>query len=753
MRNNTRLLCEYLILTFLTSLLFLNQQNVFCQTEYETISSTITEEEFTIEEEQQLEELYQEIDKTETETVTTSVEADAHLYQEEDGFLESLVQNPLDINTATYLQLKSLPGITAELARKIVRQRRTKPFQSKTELKKIVGDEVYKKVSPYITVYKIKQPAKIKGQVRIRFRPEEKTEIKTSYQPKEKFEQPYYFYNRTQLYYGDKLSLGYVFLHKPNEIVPSTESFDYLLRKWWIKLNSVGPFDKIIFGNYKAGFGYGAVLHENAAIESVVGSVKPKMRGLREDKGTADNSYLYGLGLEGNIGGVEYAVFYSQKDLIVKTSVYTEKTITETGEEQINFVSLAIDDLLEIRNSYVDYDKYLLDYDVNIETSTIGRLPKRKVQEQLLGINLLYPIYTFKVGFCGYYAEYDKPFEPDKSKVSGYNLLDKYSEKWGCVYRGDRLAVGSLYFELPVDKLTFFGEAAQSNAYFSQQTATSTFSQQGYGVNLGLLLSLGSTKFYLLYTYLEPNFYSSLGIPTKVYDYPNNQHGIKVGNNFKFKNGETNVFYGVCELFRGIWSGYSGSEQPRFPSRYNELFFDIKYYFLQNLEVYFRTIDDLRERYINLKTYGLSSEELRVQTQQLRIKNRYQVSTSVLKDISLRFRYDQQWQKFLDYDKTYYGEQIWAELKYRFLGFTINSRFCIFNSDNNVYLSYLEPQWYNLYLSENEEGSSGDKFYFTISYKIAKNKVVWLRYRYKFYTSKITSPTDSEFRIQIDYGF
>jgi hypothetical protein len=742
-----------IMIIILSIIFFLNYQNVFCQTEYDVVSSTITEEEFTIEEEQQLEELYQEIDKTETETVTTSVEEDAHLYQEEDGFLESLLQNPLDINTATYLQLKSLPGITAELARKIIYQRKTKPFQSKIEVKEILGEEIYEKSSSYFEVYKTNQSKKLNGQISIKFYPEEKTEIKTYYQPTEKFKQPYYFYNRTQISYNDKLSLGYVLLHKPNEIIPSTESFDYLLRKWWIKLNSVGPFDKIIFGNYKAGFGYGMVLHENAAVESVVGSVKPKMRGLREDKGTADNSYLYGFGLEGNIGGIEYAVFYSQKSLIVKTSVYTEVTTTETGKEQINYVSLPIDDLLEVRNVEIDYDNYLLDYDVNIETSTIGKLPKSKVQEQLLGINFLFPIYTLKIGFCGYHAEYDKPFDPDKSKVSGYNILDKYSEKWGCVYRGDRLAVGSLYFELPVDKLTLFGEAAQSNAYFSQQTSTSTFSQQGYAVNLGLLLSLGRTKFYLLYTYLEPNFYSPLGIPTKIYDYPNNQHGIKIGNNFKFKNGETNISYGVCELFRGIWNGYSGSEQPRFLSRYNELFFDIKYYFLQNLEVYFRTIDDLRERYINLKTYDLSSEELRVQTQQLRIKNKYQISTIVLKDISLRFSYDQQWQKFLNYGKTYYGEQLWAELKYKFWRFTITSKFCIFNSDDNVYLSYLEPQWYNSYILENEEGSTGDKFYFTISYKIAENKIVLVKYKYKFYTSKIINPAESDYRIQINYGF
>ena len=741
-----------IILLFI--LLFFYYNNVFCQQqEYEVLSSTITEEEFTTEEEQQLEELYQEIDKTEQETVSTSVEEDAHLYQEEDGFLESLLQNPLDLNTATYLQLKSLPGITAELARKIIRQRRTKPFQTKSELKKIVGDDVYKRISLYVTVYKVKQPAQLKGQIRIRFRPEEKTEIKTYYQPKENFEQPYYFYNRTQLSYGDKLSLGYVFLHKPNEIVPSFESFGYLLRKWWIKLNSFGPFDKIIVGNYKAGYGYGVVLHENAAVSSLVGSVKPKMRGLREDKTTADNAYFYGIGFEGNVGGAEYAIFYSQKDLIAKTSTYTEIVVSDTGEEQLNVVSYLIDDLMDIRNDYVEYDKYLLDYDVNIETSTFNKLPQKKVQEQLVGINFLFPIYALKIGFCGYYAEYSKPFDPDKSKVSGYNLLDKYSERWSYVYRGDRLLTKSIYFEVPVDKLTFFGELAQSNAYFSQQSSTSTFSQQGYGVNLGLLLLLGKTKFYLLYSYLEPNFYSPLGLPIRIYDYYNNQHGIKIGNSFKFENGEINFSYGVCELFKGLWSGYSGSEQPRFPSKYNELFFETKYKLLKNTELYFRTIDDLRERYINLKTYDLSSEKQEVQTQQLRIKNRFQVSSSILKDASLRVRYDQQWQKFLDYDKTYYGEQLWAEVKYRFFGVTINSRFCVFNSDTNVYLSYLEPQWYNLYISDNEENSVGDKFYFTVSYKIAKNKVVWFRYRYKFYTSKIVSPTDTEYRIQIDYGF
>ncbi len=726
-------------------------QNLFC-VEFKLNSSTHTTEKFLSEEEQTLEELYEEIDKIEEETVSVYFQEEIHLYQEDEGFLESLQQNPLDLNTATYLQLKSLPGITDELARKIVRYRRLNPFKSKSELKKIVDAEVYNKISPFVIVDKVKKAAQLNGQVRIRFYPEEKTEIKTYYQPKEKFEQPYYFYNRTQLSYGDKLSLGYVFLHKPNENVPSLESFSYLLRKWWVRLNSIGLFDKIIFGNYKAGFGYGMVFHENAAVSNLVGSVKPKMRGLREDKSTADNAYLYGLGFESNIGNLEYSIFYSQKDLITKTTVFTE--VVQTDEEEQTIVSsYTIDDLIDIRNDYVEYDKYLLDYDVNIETSTINKLPKRKVQEQLVGINFLFPIDVFKIGFCGYYARYDNPFDPDKTKVSGYDLVDKYSERWRYVYRGDNLVVGSLYFEFPLDKLIFFSELAQSKAYFSQQS-TSTFSSQlGSGVNLGILLFLSRTKFYLLYTYLEPTFYSPLGIPIKIYDYPNSQRGIKIGNSYKFKNGEINFSYGTAELFKGIWSGHWSSEQPRFPSRYNEIFFETKYKVFKDIELYFRTIDDLRERYIDLKTYGLSLEQQLVQTQQLRIKNRYQVSTSILKDTILKIRYDHQWQKFIDYGKSYYGEQLCAELKYKFWGFTINSRFCIFNSDEQVYLSYLEPKWYNLYMLETEENAGGDKFYFTFSYKISKNKILWLRYRYKFYTTKVVDPTDTEFRIQIDYGF
>lgn len=706
-----------------------------------------------IEEEQLLEEYEQILDVQEETTITTT-QQDIDLIQEDEGFLENLLRNPLDLNTATYTELKSLPGMTPDIARQIIRQRRTQPFKSKKDIKKLRGvdDELYNKVSPYITVRKIKQPKKLKGQVRLRLRQDkiDQNELnKVKYLPKEKFDQPLYFYTKTQLSYGDNLSLGYVFLHRPMEIEVNQDTFQYFLRKWWVKLNSIGSFDKIILGNYKAGFGYGLVFNENYAVGGSLQSVKPKMRGLREDKSTSDNTNFYGIGFESHILGVDYAIFYSQKELITKSSSYVEVTIDENSAEEITKITeFSLDDLLDLRSTYIEYNRTLMDYDLNIPTSTINKLPQSKLQEKLFGINLSVPLEILKLGFCGYYAEYSKPFDP--ITALRYNL-DKYSDKWNNVYRGDRLLVGSLYFDIPLKNFSIYGEVAKSNAYFENQDSTSTFSQQGLGANLGLFLPARNKKFYFLYTYLEPKFYSPFGDGFKIYDYPNNQQGVKFGSEYSVGKFNINFSYATGEIFNSIWSGSSNSESPRYPSRYDEIFFETKYRITRNIELYFRNIDDLRERYINLKTYDISQQIDYVQTQQLRINNRYQVSYNITKDISLRFRFDQRWQKFIKYNKEYYGEQLWAEVKYRIYPFTINSKFCVFEADKNVYLSYLDPQWYNVYVSETENSSYGDKFYFTISTKLFKKLILWTRYKYKYYLNSMKF--DNELRFQADFNF
>ncbi|MCX7716554.1 MAG: helix-hairpin-helix domain-containing protein [Endomicrobia bacterium] len=738
--------------------------------------STSTGEEFTPEEEQILEEAYNMLDNVEQESVVPITDEEVQLLQEDEGFLEDLQRSPLDINTATYLQLKSIPGITADIAREIVRRRRTQPFRSKSELRKIRGvtEEIYKKISPYLKIYKVKQPAKLKGQIRIRTKMSEPDSyeylsLKTNYVPVEKFRQPLYFYNRTQLSYGESISLGYVFLHRPMEIEVDWKTFQYFLRKWWLRINSIGPVDKLLIGNYKAGFGYGLVFHENYAVESLLGAVKPKMRGLREDKSTSDNAYLYGIGIEGNAGWVDYSIFYSNKQLITRTYVSTKTVFNEnTGEKVVEYTFYPSDDILEIRNSMIEYDKYLMDYDMKISTSTFGRLPTRRINEDLVGLNLSVPLNFLKLGFCGYYAGYSKPFDPDKTKISGYDLVDKYSERWNNVYRGDTLAVYSVYFELPINSVNLYGEVGQSNAWFIRKsTEVLNMFQQGYGLNLGVSFPFRKAKFYFLYTYLHPKFYSPLGAPVKIYDYHNNQHGAKFGTEYSIGKFNINFSYSSGELFKGIWSGYTTSELPRYPSRYNEMLFECKYKPpVKGLEFYFRTIEDLRERYINLKTYNLSSEDFKIQTEQLRIRNRYQVSCELSKTVNLKFRYEQRWLMFSKYNKSYYGEQLWSEVRYKLADFSINSRFCVFNADKDIYLSYLEPQWYNLYLSETENNSSGDKFYVAISYKFTKNTVLWFRYRYKIYSYKNELPTwsftslkdtlgvtDKDFRVQLDISW
>jgi len=79
-----------------------------------------------------------------------------------------------------------------------------------------------------------------------------------------------------------------------------------------------------------------------------------------------------------------------------------------------------------------------------------------------------------------------------------------------------------------------------------------------------------------------------------------------------------------------------------------------------------------------------------------------------------------------------------------------------------LYLSFLEPKWYNVYISETENSSSGDKFYLAISTRLFKKITLWGIYKYKYYTLKNsvstlyltdTKNTDHEFRFQLDYDF
>lgn len=67
----------------------------------------------------------------------------------------NIVSGKMNINAATFEMLRTLPGMTEDLARDIVEFRKERDFKTVTELLEIVGADVYKSVQSYLTVQTI----------------------------------------------------------------------------------------------------------------------------------------------------------------------------------------------------------------------------------------------------------------------------------------------------------------------------------------------------------------------------------------------------------------------------------------------------------------------------------------------------------------------------------------------------------------------------------------------------------------------
>lgn len=538
-----------------------------------------------------------------------------------------------------------------------------------------------------------------------------------------KFQESLYLYNRFLISYNDKLSLGYVFLHRPQEVKVDLNTFRYFLRKWWIKKEELFSVNKIIIGHYKINFGCGMIFNENSYLSNYYKNITPGLTRITPDNTSLDNANFRGLALEDNVGSLNYMVFFSQKDLIMKDTDY--------------FVSN--NDLLDVRNNYINYDKNLLDYNVYVTSSFVGKLPTSLNKETLFGLGVLFTKEKIKTGLSGYYTTYKKIFDPDKTKTSGYFLEDKYSDKWQCVFRGDRLLVCSFYYEMLLSKNKLFLEIAKSLNWFSYD---SKFYQEGWGVNVGFLFPIKDHKFSLFYTLLQPTFFSPFGNPFKTYKYYNAQSGLELLNLFNFKNLTAEVSIGLCETLSSIWSGHFSSESPRYPSLFQRIRTKIKYK-VEKITLEFKNYNIIEEKFINPSKYIISETSNHIQTNFITVENLYKIQYEIFKNMLIETRYHQVWENFLVYNKDFYTESFSLLFSYSFSNFKLILNHKVLSIDEQMNFVGLEQIWNDVYSFKLYSSDLSEKDSFIICYD-RERLALWLMFSHSRLNQR-----DSEYNIRL----
>ena len=275
--------------------------------------------------------------------------------------LESLRENPLDINTATADELSQIPAFDPSIAGAIVRFRAGTPFTSLPALRQVDGitADIYLDARPYLTIGPVLEtvaggaqrfPAvpsigtitnnlRYSGIQRVQRRLDLGRGFTGPDSTRAYLGSPERIYTRLQATYRRQVSVNLTLEKDPGEAFRfdgDTNTYGYDYQSAHVAILDMGRIDALILGDYSAQYGQGLSLWRASGFgkgPDAVGGPVRSGRGLRPYGSVDENNFFRGAALSvAVVPGLYVSGFASRRAL--DASVFTPDT-TDFGDPEL----------------------------------------------------------------------------------------------------------------------------------------------------------------------------------------------------------------------------------------------------------------------------------------------------------------------------------------------------------------------------------------------------------------------------------
>lgn len=636
-----------------------------------------------------------------------------------------LLENPVDLNSADFDQMKQIMFLTDFQVMKIIEYRaKYGNFLTIYELQGVEGlnEETIELMEPFVKISNEKPKGIFKprdvfrnGKHNFFLRYSQIAEDQKGYKSlsdSAKAANPngYYpgspskIYSRYGFNYNNRLRIGITADKDPGEeFFKGTQPNGFDFYSAFAYYSGKGVVKDLVVGDYQAGFGQGLTFWTGLAFgkSSEAVSMKRNAVGIKPSTSVNENLFMRGIAATFAMQNLELTTFYSSKKV--------DANIGET--DTLNPEILYVTSLQE--TGYHRTQAELMD--------------KNAIGEKIMGLHLGYRKNLYSIGATVYKTNFDTPIQ------NSGDLYEKYR------FSGTGNLNGGLDFNFYVKNFNFFGELSASQ-------------NGGKAYLAGCQASVGPrvafSVFYRDYGAKYQNLYSNaLGENSD----NNNEKGLYAGILLRLHKYWT--FTGYSDYFSFPWLKYRVDA----PSAGSEYSAQLSYQPMRTLELIFRY------RYEN-KQINSGEEALLPQiSTTVRQNFRFHVSSDILPWITLRSRVE--YLKFVPGNEpSGNGFLVYQDVTVRPENrpFDVTMRYAIFSTDsyderiyayeNDVLYAFSVPSYYD----------QGSRWYLLVKYEFARWLDFWVRYARTVYTNQqtigsgldeIEGDTKSEIKVQVRVKF